>query len=236
MSRVIKEGITDRAPQVLVREETVRGELVLRRREGADEQWIYEIISNGCFLMASTNELSARALADRALDLLQDKEDLRILVGGLGMGYTLRAVLERPGVSRVDMVEVEPLIVEWACAYFGELNDHAIADTRVRIIVEDLAHFLETACGPYDSILLDIDNGPAWLVFDENEVVYRRPALERMRELLAEGGVLGVWAAEHVPGFLEMLEQVFERADVVEVVEEMEGRPVDYFIYRGVKM
>jgi len=216
----------------LAREETERGEVVLRRRETA-EGAVYEIISNGVFLMASSNAFSARELARLGLEPLRERENLRVLVGGLGIGYTLQAALAQPGVARVEVVEVEPLIVEWARVYFGPLNGDALADARVTVVVSDLARYLETATGPYDALLLDIDNGPTWLVVEENAAVYSRAALERMRSLLRPGGVLAVWAAEACPAFLAALEETFDWADECVVVEEVEGRRVDYFIYRG---
>lgn len=220
-------------PEVLAREETERGELVLRRREDSDGQLVFEIISNGCFLMASTNAFSARQLTHLGLELLGGRARLRVLIGGLGMGYTLQAALERPEVARVEVVELEPLVVEWARAYFGPLNDDALDDPRAQVVLADLARFLEAAAGPYDAILLDIDNGPTWLVFEENAAVYGPPALERMRALLAPGGVLAVWAAERAPDFLEELRRTFGWADEVAVEEEAEGRATDYIIYRA---
>lgn len=218
----------------LAREETARGEVVLRRRETAEGP-VYEIISNGVFLMASSNAFSARELARLGLESLRGREGLRVLVGGLGIGYTLQAALEQPGVARVEVVEVEPLVVEWARAYFGPLNGDALADERVTVVVSDLARCLETATAPYDALLLDIDNGPTWLVVEENAAVYSRAALARMRSLLSAGGVLAVWAAEACPDFLAALQEVFDWADECVVVEDVEGRRTDYFIYRGGK-
>lgn len=217
---------------VLAREETERGEIALRRRAGVDGQSIYEIIFNGVFLMASTNAPSARQLACLALKPLAGREGLRILIGGLGMGYTLQAALEHSAVARVEVVEVEPLIVEWASAFFGPLNGDALADKRVQVVVGDLARYLETATGPYDAILLDIDNGPTWLVLEGNAALYGRVALERMQALLTADGVLAVWAAERAPGFLAELERTFTWADEVIVGErDDEGRETGYFIY-----
>jgi spermidine synthase len=220
--------------EILAREETERGELVLRRRDQPDGTPIYEIIFNGVFLMASTNAPSARQLAIQGLSPLDDRTGMRVLVGGLGMGYTLQAVLENAAVEQVRVVEVEPLIVEWGRDHFGPLSGNTLEDERVEVVVADLARYLETAGGQYDAILLDVDNGPAWLVFEENAAVYCGPALERMRGLLTPGGVLAVWAAESTPSFLEELERTFAWADEV-VVEETDerGRPVEYYIYRG---
>lgn len=218
---------------VLERAETGRGEVVLRRRAHADA-FVYEIIFNGVFLMASSNAPSARELASLALDKLAGRTGLRLLIGGLGMGFTLQAALEHPQVVRVDVVEVEARIVEWAERYFGSLNGHALGDRRVHVIVEDLAPYLRKTASHYDAILLDVDNGPAWLVFAENAAVYDSEALERMRALLTPGGVLTVWAAERAPAFAAELASILDWMDEVVVHEEDErGRSVEYYIYRA---
>ncbi len=219
----------------LARTETERGELVLRRRDESGAEPIYEIISNGVFLMASTNGHSARQLTYLGLEPLLERDRLRVLVGGLGMGYTVQATLEHSQVATVEVVEVEPLIVEWARAYFGPLNGEALRDERVRVVVSDLAVYLKRTDGPYDAFLLDIDNGPNWLVFEENAAVYSPAALARMRELLTPGGVVAVWAAARSPEFLTALEHSFAWADEIVVVEEAEGRESEYFIYRAGK-
>lgn len=218
---------------VWAREETGRGELVLRQREGADGETVYEIILNGAFLMASTNAPSARALAHLGLEPLGKQAGKRVLVGGLGIGYTLQAVLEHPEVARVEVVEIEPLIVEWARTCFSPLNGNGLADARVEVVVADLARYLEEATGPYDAILLDVDNGPTWPVLEENAALYTRRALERLRALLAPGGILAVWASEQAPDFLSELKAGFAWADEVMVEETSEGRRVEYFIYRA---
>lgn len=220
--------------EILERAETERGEVVLRRRDRADASPIYEIIFNGVFLMASTNAPSARALALRALEKLEGRTGLRLLIGGLGMGLTLQAAMEYPEVVHVDVVEIEGLIVEWAEDYFGPLNGDALNDERVHVIVGDLAHHLSKAAGSYDAILLDVDNGPSWLVFEENAAIYDSEALERMRTLLAPGGVLAVWAAERTPGFAAELASILDWVDMVAVHEEDErGRSVECYIYRA---
>jgi spermidine synthase len=220
---------------VLAREETPRGELVLRRRSSAGSEPVYELIANGCFLMASFNAFSARQLSHLCLDVLRAPVGWNVLVGGLGMGFTLQAALEHSEVHRVTVVEIEPLIVSWAAAYFAPLNGQALADERVKVVVEDLAEFLVHPVGPFDAILIDIDNGPTWLMVDENAVVYSATVLERIYALLSEEGVLGVWAAETAPGFLGELRRIFDWADELLVQESVEGRMTDYFVYRAGK-
>jgi len=218
---------------ILAREETEHGEVALRRREDTEGRPVYEIIFDGAFLMASTNAPSARQLAHLALEPLRERQELHILIGGLGMGYTLQAALEHPEVAHVEVVEIEPTIVNWARAYFGPLNGEALNDKRVRVVVDDLAHHLEDTVGPYDSILLDTDNGPTWLVIESNAALYGRAALERMRALLTPGGVLAVWAAEQAPELAAELGRTFSWADRVVVEETSTARPAEYFIYRA---
>ena len=220
---------------VLAREETSRGEVVLRKWARGNVEPEYEIISNGCFLMASSNAFSARQLSHLCLDLLPNPGNWEVLIGGLGMGFTLQAALEYPEVRRATVVEIEPLIVSWAAAYFSPLNGDALADDRVKVVIDDLARFLARSAGPYDAILIDIDNGPTWLVVDENAAVYGAAMLERIRALLSDGGVLGVWAADAVPSFLTELRRVFSWADEVTVREAAGGRTIEYFIYRAGK-
>jgi spermidine synthase len=214
--------------------ETERGELVLRRRRSASDETIYEIISNGCFLMASTNAFSAGQLAHLALQSLAGRLALRVLIGGLGIGYTLRAALDHPNVARVTVVELEPLVVEWAGTHFAALNQDALRDERVTVEVGDLAAHLAATKEEYDAILLDVDNGPGWLVFEKNAALYAAPALKRIRQLLTPGGVLGVWAAEPALGFMGKLEAIFDWADMIEVEEiDEQGEARAYFIYRA---
>ncbi|MGD1992898.1 MAG: spermidine synthase [Anaerolineae bacterium] len=218
----------------LERAETERGELVLRYRRGAGGETIYEIISNGCFLMASTNAISAEQLAYLTLQALEGRPALRVLIGGLGIGYTLNAALAHPNVAHVTVVELEPLVVDWARTHFATLNGDALRDARVVVRVGDLMHHLATATERYDAILLDVDNGPGWLVFEENAALYTLSSLQRIRQLLTAGGVLGVWSAESVAEFLERLRTVFVWADETEVQETDErGSAQAYFIYRA---
>ena len=224
----------EEAAVTLEQAETERGELVLRRRRGPSNEAIYEIISNGCFLMASTNAFSAEQLALLTLRPLEGRSSLQVLIGGLGIGYTLRAALTHPDVAQVTVVEVEPLVVDWARTHLAHLNRNALGDARVTVRVGDLAHHLATAEDRYDAILLDVDNGPGWLVFEENAALYAAPTLRRIRQLLTAGGVLGVWAAEPAFGFIGKLEAIFDWADEVEVQEIDEGGEARaYFICRA---
>ncbi len=222
---------------VLARETTPWGEIQLQQWIETDGpgQPVYEIIFNGVFLMASYNERSGKAVATLAIEpLAGERRALRALIGGLGMGYTLRAALDYDGIQAVDVVEIEEHIINWAQRFFGELNGHALSDPRVHLIQMDLRDYLFQMEETYDAIILDVDNGPTWLVLESNQSLYERPTLARMKDLLAEGGVLTVWAAEKCPDFQKRLEKVFGQAEEITIQEtDRRGRLTDYFIYRA---
>jgi spermidine synthase len=222
---------------VLARETTPRGEMQLQQWIETDGlgQPVYEIIFNGVFLMASYNERSGKAVATLAIEpLARERRTMRTLIGGLGMGYSLQAALDYDGIQAVDVVEIEEHIINWAKRFFGELNGHALSDPRMRLIQMDLGDYLLQTEETYDAIILDVDNGPTWLALESNQRLYEEPTLVRMRDLLTEGGVLTVWAAEKCPDFQRRLEKVFGQAEEITVQEmDRRGRPTDYFIYRA---
>ncbi|MBP2018789.1 spermidine synthase [Symbiobacterium terraclitae] len=185
-------------PSVIERAVTPRGEIQLQRRGEH-----YEVISNGCFLMATYNGESERALVDLALR--RHPGIRRVLVGGLGVGYTLRAALDAPGVERVTVVEIEPKVVEWNRGPLAEVNGRALEDPRTRLVVDDLARFLLGRPEPYDLVALDTDNGPEWTVFAGNQRLWSPEGLERLNRWLAPGGVLAFWSANPAPAFEALL-------------------------------
>jgi spermidine synthase len=234
VSKVVPDGKI-----VLARAETPYGEIQLQRLAGPDVQGqpVYEIIFNGVFLMASYNKTSAAALGRLAVEPLLDAgRDLRVLVGGLGMGFTLQAVLAYPQVAAVDVLEIEPQIIAWNGEYFATLNGGALNDPRTHLIHGDLADYLAGEPGFYDVLALDTDNGPDWLALEDNASLYDKAALRRMRALLNPGGVLAVWGASPAPEFQARLMNVFGEATAIRVVEpDLRGRPTDYFIHRARK-
>jgi spermidine synthase len=225
--------------EVLARVETSYGELQLQRRAAPEArgQAAYEIILNGVFLMASYNQSSATALGRLALEpLLGDDRPLRVLVGGLGMGFTLQAVLAYPQVSAVDVVEIDSHVIAWNYTYFGELNGDALRDPRTHLIRADLADHLAGDPGPYDAMALDTDNGPDWLALEQNARLYNETALRRMQALLKPGGVLALWGASPAPEFQARLRAILSSAELLRVVESgPRGEPTDYFIHRARK-
>jgi spermidine synthase len=221
---------------ILSRVTTPHGELQLQRWSEPDEkgQQVYEVIFNGVFLMATYNELSERALSTLAIEpLASSRRDLRVLIGGLGIGYSLRAALDYDSVQAVDVVEIEKHIIRWSKGVFSKQNYHACSDSRVRLIHMDLADYITHTDKTYDAIILDVDNGPTWLALENNQRLYEKPALGKFRALLRDGGVFTVWAAHQCMPFQNRLEQVFGRAELTTVPDmDIWGRSIDYFIYR----
>jgi spermidine synthase len=225
---------------VLARYSTPAGEIQLQQRPLADGTLAFEIIVDGVFLMASYNQVSERALARYALDALSDTESgLRLLVGGLGMGFTLQQTLSFKQVTAVDVVEISPYIIEWNHTHFAPLNGDALADPRVDVIQADLYAVLDPQAqrgSQYHAILLDVDNGPSWLAHKDNSRLYITEALQYWAALLVPGGCLTVWSAQREPEFLARLRAVFRRAEEILIEAAAEKDVVEHFIYRAIKV
>jgi spermidine synthase len=175
-------------------------EMLLIRRDG-----VYRLMLDGQELMSSRAHGSERALAERALALLAADPSPRILVGGLGCGYTLRAALDAaPAGARVVVCEYFELVVEAYRRWLGELTGQALDDPLVRLERTDLRRLLPSR-EPFDAILLDVDNGPWAFTLPTNGELYSPAGLDRLFKSLAPGGVLAVWSAEPCPEFTDRL-------------------------------
>jgi len=214
--------------EVVERVRTATGEWQLQRRGEH-----YEIIANGTFLMATYNRASDEALAVRALARVRGGA-LRVLVGGLGIGYTVRAALDDPRVARCDVVEVEPLVVTWYEQYAASHSGHPLDDPRVHLILGDLGK-VALAGRAYDAILLDTDNGPDWLALEGNARLYDAAGIARFLGLLRRGGVLAYWSASASPAFAERLRSLADVA-AIEVEDEIApGREGSAWLYLATK-
>jgi spermidine synthase len=140
-------------PVVLERVTTPRGELVLRR-DGAH----FEVISNGVFLMDTRNGSSERRLVSAALE--RHPAPVRVLIGGLGVGFSLLEALSDERVARIDVVEIEPAVVDWHRTHLARYSSGALDQSRVSLIPGDVTEHLRTTTARYDVICLDVDNGP----------------------------------------------------------------------------
>lgn len=188
--------------QTLERVETPDGVLELRRR---GDDWLVTIDAR--VLMNSRESRSERALAERACEPIAAPEKPRVLVGGLGMGITLRAALDGlPDAAEVMVAELNAVIVDWCRGPLAELNGDACSDPRVTIRLEDVARTIEASRG-LDAILLDLYEGPHART-PRRDPFYGAEALHRTRAALAPGGVFAVWSEDPDAGFEARLRKV----------------------------
>lgn len=201
---------------VVERCQGLEGEIQLQTR-GAD----YEIIYNGVFLMASYNGASERAAVRKALTLLSKKyhKSIRVLIGGLGMGYSLQEALAQDSVSYVAVAEIEPDIIRWNNEHFKSVNDHALDDKRVEIFNDDFLLLLEVEsekakknlAHSYHLVVVDTDNGSTWLSLPANSFLYEEKGLHLIKSLLHPQGIASFWSSEQEPAFESRLKKQFNQ-------------------------
>ncbi|MGW7302710.1 spermidine synthase [Streptomyces sp. NPDC054829] len=188
-------------PEVLDRREGPYGEVVLRRHGE-----LLQIIANGCFLMDTSDGRSERLLVDAARDALDGRTDPAVLIGGLGVGFSLAHAAADPRWGRITVVERESAIVDWhRSGPLSGLTEAARRDPRTRILEIDLINYVIETSDTFDALCLDIDNGPGWTVTDGNNSLYSDSGLASCARLLNPGGVLAVWSAQPSPEFEESL-------------------------------
>nr|WP_190123369.1 spermidine synthase [Streptomyces inusitatus] len=190
-------------PVTLDRREGPYGEVVLRRRGEH-----HEIIANGCFLMDTSDGRSERLLIDAAHEALRaaGRERPSLLIGGLGVGFSLAHASVNPQWRHIAVVEREQAIIDWHLSGpLGRFSASALADPRSVILRTDLLTHLRETEVRYDALCLDIDNGPDWTVTEDNETLYSPAGLALCQRGLTPGGVLAVWSAQPSPAFEETL-------------------------------
>ncbi len=169
-------------------------------------------------LMSTRMRGSEEALATMTLERLQGVRAPRLLIGGYGMGFTLRAALAGIGPKgHVTVAELVPEIIAWARGPMAEVAAGCLDDPRVTLRMDDVADAMLLAPEPFDAILLDVDNGPDGLVRAENNRIYSKSGLHNARRALAPGGVLAIWSAAPDPKFTRRLEDVGFEVEQVEV-------------------
>ncbi|WBB70024.1 spermidine synthase [Micromonospora sp. WMMD812] len=189
------------AASVVERAVTARGELVLREHAGH-----FEIISNGVFLMDTRAGASERLLVRAALDLLRPGG--RVLIGGLGVGFSLAEAVASALPAEIVVVEIERTIIDWHRRSLAAYSAHALDDPRVRVVNEDIVTWLRRTGEVFDAICLDTDNGPDWTVFAQNAALYDTDGIALLRDRLAEGGTLAIWSASAAPRYADRLAAV----------------------------
>jgi spermidine synthase len=178
----------------------------------------YIILANGKSLMSSRMHGSEEALAQFACRRARTLEQPRVLVGGLGMGFTLRATLDLlPRDAEVVVAELTSMVVEWNRGPLGPLAGHPLKDKRVRVDVSDVAVTLRSCSRRFDAVLLDVDNGPTAFTSSDNARLYDNQGLASARAALKSGGVLAVWSARDDRKFEQRLRYCGFTVDVQRV-------------------
>ena len=160
----------------------------------------YIIVADGLPLMSSRMHFSEVELARVVCENL--KSDARVMVGGLGLGYTLRSALDLlPKCGTAVQVELVPEIVGWNRGPLAEFADHPLDDPRTELALDDVGAVIRRARNEFDAIMLDIDNGPSALVDERNGWLYTDDGLQAIRRALKQGGEVAIWSADDEPKF-----------------------------------
>src|SRR5690554_38472 len=180
-----------------------RGELVLQKR---DQEYVLR--ADGVELMTSRAHGSEDALGTRGVAPIARRPNARVLIGGLGMGFTLRAALDALGPdASVFISELLPAVVAWNRGPLSQLADSPLDDPRVTLLEGDVAEHITRTQTRFDAILLDVDNGPEALTAQANDGLYGPAGLERAFHALTSGGVLGVWSVSDDQAFSRRLKK-----------------------------
>ena len=221
-------------PRELIATARVPGgaELMLYRRGGD-----HMICLDRNELMSSRMAGSEEALAVMAAERLAGRKAPHILIGGYGMGFTLRAALKALGRdARVTVAEIVPEIIDWARGPMVELMAGCLDDRRVDLVIGDVGEVIAAARGSYDAILLDVDNGPDGLSREGNDGLYSLRGLGVAKAALKPGGVLAVWSAAPDKAFAKRMSGAGFAVDEVGVRARSNGKGPMHVIWFGRKV
>ena len=204
------------------------GEEMRLYRHGND----FAIVLERTDLMSTRMSGSEKALATMTCERLAGRPSPHLLIGGYGMGYTLRAALEvLDAEASVTVSEIVPEIIEWARGPMAELTASCLDDPRVVLVQDDVAMLIASAREGYDAILLDVDNGPDGLTRAANDGLYWRDGLAAARRALTPGGILAVWSAEPDARFAKRLAEAGFAVSEVTVRARDNGKGAKHVIW-----
>ncbi len=207
------------------------GELTLMKR-GTE----FSIRISGTELMNSRLHASEEALASLTCRRIAKNSDRKILIGGLGMGYTLAAALKQSGPDTcITLSELIPSVVEWNLKQLGHLAGMPLKDPRVSVVIEDMAETIRKTKSAWDAILLDVDNGPDALTRKSNDRLYGAPGLRASFSALRPGGILAVWSSGGDEAFTRRLKQCGFLAEIVSVRGRKSGKGARHTIWLASK-
>jgi len=192
----------------------------------------FSIMSGPIELMNSRSNGSERSLATLVCARMEDRPKPRLLIGGFGMGFTLRAALESLGPkAKVTVCELVPAIVAWARGPMSETSGECLTDPRLTLLEGDVGDVIGSARSAYDAILLDVDNGPEGLSRKANDRLYDNRGLIAARGALRPGGILAVWSSAPDASFTRRLSRADFAVEEVRVRASAKGRGAHHVIW-----
>jgi spermidine synthase len=220
----------------------VRELLATAKVPGGDELRLFRrdrdfmIVLDRNELMSSRMSGSEEQLATLTCERLKNRSTPRLLIGGYGMGFTLRAALAvLPATASVVVAELVPDIIAWARDPMAELTAGCLDDPRVTVVEDDVAAVIAAARGTYDAILLDVDNGPDGLTRAANDGLYSPSGLAAAKDALLRGGILAIWSAASDPAFTRRLGAAGFAVDTMQVRARSNGKGAQHVIWLAEK-
>ncbi len=195
-------------PRIIESLEGREGTLMLQARETPHGRR-FELIVGGHYAMAASDGDTEKILSSFTLGKISKSENIRVLIGGLGLGLTLRETLVERRVSEVWVAEIEEAVIRWNRTHLAELNGNALRDNRVKIFHGDVMDLVRKKKRFFDAVILDVDNGPSFLMLERNDGLYTISGLKRLRKSLVADGVLGIWAYRPEPDLEMRLKEIF---------------------------
>jgi len=221
-------------PRVLIQTVEVPGgksKMSLYRQGDEHSIWL-----DGVPLMTSRLHGSEEALAEIGCQNLSERADARVLVGGLGMGFTLAAALRLVGPdARLTVAELVPAVRDWNIEHLGALAGHPLSDPRVEVAIADVAVMIRNNIKGYDAILLDVDNGPSAMTLERNSWLYRPEGLATIAKALRARGTVAFWSAYADPAFPQLLSKQGFRVTEHAVSDRVGKKGSQHFIWTGTK-